>query len=472
MVIGEPQRAFYGNQFSLTFPVFVHYGVALWVPEVGGAVDPGSEAHDMLMNLFGGMSKGERARIQIRVRAAMNDLAERTDRFLGGRPPYGYGLGDAGPHPNPAKAVAGQRLHRLEPDPVTAPIVERIFTMFGVEGMGLRAIAHALAAEGIPSPSAYDQARNQHRNPAGWSHAAIRAILTNPTYLGHRVWAKQERVETLIDPDDVAAGNQVRLRWRREDQWVRAEQPTHPALVTEELAAMVAGRIATRSRGQPKPKASQHPYTLRGILFCARCGIRLQGAYRASRSGGPGRVLYRCEVRRSRALPPELADHPRTIYVNEQDILAKLDPWIASLADPAWLAESQSTDPVAAAKRAGLLSQLSDLDRRINNLLDAVETGHDARPLVDQLTKRTAERDALKARLAATTGPTQLSAPQIDAIIRSLGGMAQVLERARPEERAAVYKALQIRLQYDDRRRQVRVTADLSRVAAGVGGGT
>ena len=29
VVIGEPQRAFYRNQFSLTFPVFVHYGVAL-----------------------------------------------------------------------------------------------------------------------------------------------------------------------------------------------------------------------------------------------------------------------------------------------------------------------------------------------------------------------------------------------------------------------------------------------------------
>lgn len=42
VVIGEPQRAFYDNQFGLTFPVFVHYGVGLWVPEVGGAVDPGS----------------------------------------------------------------------------------------------------------------------------------------------------------------------------------------------------------------------------------------------------------------------------------------------------------------------------------------------------------------------------------------------------------------------------------------------
>lgn len=58
VVIGEPQRAFYGGQFGLTFPVFTHYGVGLWVPEVGGAIDPGSEAHDLVMALYGGMSKG------------------------------------------------------------------------------------------------------------------------------------------------------------------------------------------------------------------------------------------------------------------------------------------------------------------------------------------------------------------------------------------------------------------------------
>ncbi|SCL27542.1 hypothetical protein GA0070624_3522 [Micromonospora rhizosphaerae] len=53
VVIGEPQRAFYGNQFGLTLPLFEHYGVSLWVPEVGGAVDPGSDAHDLVMALYG-----------------------------------------------------------------------------------------------------------------------------------------------------------------------------------------------------------------------------------------------------------------------------------------------------------------------------------------------------------------------------------------------------------------------------------
>jgi site-specific DNA recombinase len=76
VVIGEPQRAFYGNQFGMIFPVFVHYGVGLRVPEVGGAIDPGSDAHDLVMALYGGMSKGERNRIKIRVRSAMKAQTE------------------------------------------------------------------------------------------------------------------------------------------------------------------------------------------------------------------------------------------------------------------------------------------------------------------------------------------------------------------------------------------------------------
>jgi site-specific DNA recombinase len=113
VVVGEPHRAFYGNQYGLTFPVFQHYDVALWVPEVGGAIDPNNEAHDLVMSVFGGMSKGERQMIKIRVHAAMAVQAQVEGRFLGGRPPYGYVIADAGLRPNPAKAADGRRLHRL-----------------------------------------------------------------------------------------------------------------------------------------------------------------------------------------------------------------------------------------------------------------------------------------------------------------------------------------------------------------------
>jgi site-specific DNA recombinase len=39
VVVGEYERAFYGNQYALMAPLFEHYGVQLWMPEAGGRVD-------------------------------------------------------------------------------------------------------------------------------------------------------------------------------------------------------------------------------------------------------------------------------------------------------------------------------------------------------------------------------------------------------------------------------------------------
>ncbi|WP_232533718.1 recombinase family protein [Plantactinospora sp. KBS50] len=165
--------------------LFSHYGVDLWVPEVGGAIDPESEAHDLIMSVIGGMSKGERTRVKVRVRTAMTSQAKIEGRFLGGRPPYGYRLADAGPHPNPGKAADGRRLHKLEPDPATAPVVRRIFAMY-LANNGYFAIAEALTRDGIPSPSAADPARNPHRTGQGWAKSAVKNILSNPRYTAAR----------------------------------------------------------------------------------------------------------------------------------------------------------------------------------------------------------------------------------------------------------------------------------------------
>ena len=36
IVIGEYERAFYGGQYASMAPLFEHYGIQLWTPEVGG----------------------------------------------------------------------------------------------------------------------------------------------------------------------------------------------------------------------------------------------------------------------------------------------------------------------------------------------------------------------------------------------------------------------------------------------------
>ncbi|WP_079611706.1 recombinase family protein [Mycobacteroides abscessus] len=470
VVIGEPARAFYGPQFALTFPVLTHYGVGLWVPEVGGAVDPGSEAHDLVMTLFGGMSKGERARIQMRVRTAMSALAQDTTRYLGGRPPYGYRLVDAGPHPNPAKANLGQRLRRLEPDPATSPIVERIYRMYA-DGAGLRFIAQQLTNEGVPSPSQYDPARNRHRDPRGWAHSAIRAILDNPAYTGVRVWGKQEKYEVLLDPDDVGAGYETRMRWRDQAEWIAPERRTHEALISDDLAQAV--RLRTDARRGPDrvcKRESTAPYALRGLLYCAACGRRMQGAARGGKQ--TTRILYRCELGKARSTPMELADHPRTVYLREDAVISRLDRWIASLADPDDLARGQHVDPTADAGYAALQRQLSEANRKVAALVTAVESGVAVEDLADALRVRAAERDELKARLERAERPSAMSAAQIDALVEELGGLAAVLGEATGPERAEVYASLGLRLDYDSLNRRVTATADLSRVAGRVRGGT
>ncbi|MBA2695565.1 MAG: recombinase family protein, partial [Actinobacteria bacterium] len=49
----------------------------------------------------------------------------------------------------------------------------------------------------------------------GWSYGSVRAILQNEAYTGVRVWGKQEKFETSMDPQDVVAGYVTRMRWRR-----------------------------------------------------------------------------------------------------------------------------------------------------------------------------------------------------------------------------------------------------------------
>jgi site-specific DNA recombinase len=87
IVVGEYERAFYGGQYALMAPLFEHYGVSLWMPEVGGRVDWHAEDHEETMLALGLSSKREIARTRVRVRTAMAAQTLEQGRYLGGRPP-------------------------------------------------------------------------------------------------------------------------------------------------------------------------------------------------------------------------------------------------------------------------------------------------------------------------------------------------------------------------------------------------
>ncbi len=473
VVIGEPQRAFYGNQYSLTFPVFDHYGVGLWVPEVGGAIDATSEAHDLIMSVFGGMSKGERNRIKIRVRSAMGSQAQLEGRYLGGRPPYGYRLADAGPHPNPGKAADGKRLHTLELDATTTSVVKRIYHEY-LDGYGIFAIAQGLTADGIPCPSAHDPARNTHRCGLAWSKSAVRTILTNPRYTGYQVWNKQHKHESLIDVDDVALGHETRLRWNERHQWVWSDQPTHPALIDRDVFTRVEQRLASRGPTSPRRAGGgvHHPYVLRSLITCRACGRRMQGTY------NHGRPHYRCRFPTEYALANNI-DHPKSVYVREDQILEPLDQWLATAFHPDHiehnlhtLAESQNEQPVPHIDQARRV--IADCDRKLTQHKAALEAGADPATVAGWMNNVQAERTAAQARLASThTSPqagTRLTPEQIHQLVNTLGDLLTTLQQADPQDKAQVYRQLGLTLTYDHTNKTVLAeanTVDLVTVSEG-----
>jgi site-specific DNA recombinase len=466
VVIGEPARAFYGNQFSLTFPLFVHYGVQLWVPEVGGPVDPGSEAHELVMSLYGGMSKGERNRIKIRVRTAMAAQAATQGRFLGGRPPYGYQLVDAGPHPNPGKAATGQRLHQLEPDPVAAPVIQRIFAEH-LAGHGLHAIAEGLTRDRILSPSASDPGRNRHRSGTAWSKSAIRAILANPRYTGHQVWNRQRRDEVLIDVDDVALGHQTRLRWNSDNDWIWSPTQVHQPLV-DMATYQAAQHQPTHNQQIPRqraPRRTPRPYVLRGRLHCGICQRRMEGTWNHNQPH------YRCRYPSEYALANS-TQHPRTVYLREAAILPALDRWLAQLFDHQYLdatcqtlaAPTAPSTPTAAAAEAARRT-IRDCDQRLTRYRAALDAGADPTLVAAWIAETQAERATAEQAHAATRTAPAMTAADIQALIEGLPEIVQVLADTPPHDKAQLYEAFGLELTYYPDRRTVTVTADPIRQA-------
>lgn len=471
VVIGEPQRAFYGNQFGLTFPVFTHYGVALWVPEVGGAIDPGSEAHDLVMMLFGGMSKGERTRIKTRVRTAMSAQASLQGRFLGGRPPYGYRLADAGPHPNPQKATDGKRLHQLEPDPVTAPIVQRIFDDY-LAGRGCYAIAERLTADGIPSPSGYDRARNPHRHGLAWGKSAVRAILRNPRYTGFEVWAKQRREEVLLDVDDVGAGHQTVMRWNGEELWVWSAEPAHAAIVSKEIFDAAQVRMTTRTGGKgPRAAPRQNrTYPLRHRIRCGLCDRYMQGGV----SGG--RTYYRCKFATEYAVATKL-DHPRTVNLREDQLLPRIDAWLSEVfgedhIDETCEAMAAVADVDATIDTTAIKATIRDGDRKLGQYRQAIEAGTDPTVVAGWIKQVTAERAAAQAQLleAGRRSASTLSTEQIRAEVETIGGLLPLLQLSDMTLRNKFYEEIGLEGVYDPKAQVVDV--ELRVLNGRVGGGT
>jgi site-specific DNA recombinase len=332
--------------------------------------------------------KGYGARLENETRKERSIRAKRA-RAMSGRPipsnraPYGYRWAD-------------ESKSAFTPDPQTAPIVQRIYREYVAGGQTLRAIAAALTAEGIPTPSG---------RTTRWDMNTVRFLLTRSIYWGEAralMW-QQVPVPTPLRSQYVRRARQVE---RPRDEQVVLPSTVAPALVSPEMGAAVQRRLRLNqqeaSRNNHEPEAT----LLRGgIARCGHCGRGLMVMRSRDKAGEPRRVRYLCRT----------GKNTRGMVCSCHAIEAhRLDSavWQAVLRvvnDPAFIeqeiAHMQETEQPGADTLAAIDRQIADLGRRIKNKREYAELVDDARERAEvaaEVSMLRRQQDALEAERVAT----------------------------------------------------------------------
>lgn len=425
IVVGEGKRCWYGNQFGNDAPRIQHYGVGLYVPELSGRYDPDNSIHVTMMMFSGGMSLTERKTVQVRTRAGMAAQVEVQGRYQGGRAPYGYRAEGYAPHPNPSKAADGRQLKRLVKDPVTAPVVERIFAE-AIDRRSLREIVSGLNRDGILCPSAYDPARNSHRSQDGWQVGTVRAIIDNLRYTGYEQWGKFKKQEELVSPDNPSLGHNTRLV-RNPDAPQRSAKPAHEPIVDVRTWRAAQDEMARRTTGKPteNTRASIRktaPYPLRGLVYCASCGRRMSPEWDGKKRDAPDKpihVRYRCRRKKLVENSQKWEGHPEAAEVQQAVLLENVQEWLGGLFAPEHRdttveslvgALDETPTSIPAIRRQQDAQRLVEAESRLENQMRALDKGVDPELLAPRIKVASEEIAALKATIAtypATTAPVR-----------------------------------------------------------------
>ena len=175
--------------------------------------------------------------------------------YVGGAPPYGYS----------AKRVDGKKI--LIPEEGASDVVRAIFALF-CKGKSVSDIISWLYGAGVHRPSEYRRTGHvqcvEGEAIRQWSSQTIRAMLTNPVYIGTLAQIKEgEKRYRIGEPCSVGP-----------DGVVLAEH-AHQPIVGEDLFYGVSTRLeGVKKKGIAGKKAPEDIY--KGIICCGECASRLK----------------------------------------------------------------------------------------------------------------------------------------------------------------------------------------------------
>jgi site-specific DNA recombinase len=389
------------------------------------------------------LAEGDICELHVGLKGTMNalflkDLAAKTHRGIRGQVEkgkysggncYGYRVVkrlDPGGEP-----IRGER----EIVPEEAEIIGRIFRDFAA-GLSPRRIVNALNQYCIPGPDgglwAESSLRGNRRLGTG--------ILNNELYIGRMVWNRQRRMK------NPHTGGRV-LRLNPQSEWIKVDVP-ELRIVDDDLWRAVKERqvalsniyakqvTASRNAIAKALNATHRPRTLlSGLLVCGRCG----GSY-ARR----GQDRYACVTHvRSGG-----CDNSRTIgrKALEARVLEGLKhklmvPEVAAEAMHAYAEETNRLNRERRSTGEADRKALADIERKLKDIVAAIEDGGYTRMLSDRLRELETQQDEIAERLTHSPSDIPDIHPNIaDIYRRKIARLSDALSH--PEDRHEAIAAL------------------------------
>ena len=334
--------------------------------------------------------------------------------YAGGPVPYGYRI---------AKVNDGNMVRsKLEPDPLTSPIVQRIFREC-LEEKGLKEIAKGLNRDGVTT-----------RAGGKWATTTLHHVLRNEACAGVMVWDRRRRSRRY---GDGLSAVRVEGAWQ--------------AIIDRNTFDQAQAKLAARAPRVTHPRIVHSEYILSGIMRCKQCDAALIG--HAVKSGkfsyymcGNARRKGR-ELCRTPLLPKDRIER-FVIDRIKQHILTE-----NNLEELVRLTNEQLRERCEQERqRIQLLdSQITQLDSRLGKLYDALETGEfkggELAPRIRVLVEKKEEFRQARAEAEEALHCQMIQLADPDVVRAYVTDLKQLLERSELVEQKAFLKSFVERIE-------------------------
>ena len=375
--------------------VFQPAGITL--VSVTESIDTSTPSGRMMLNLLASFAQLEREQDSDRVVMAHKHLA-RDCKYLGGHVPLGYCV-DADKH--------------FQLDPVTAPIVRRVFEMY-LSRSGYAPVLEYLNS--FPLPGA-------RKTPFGKSD--LKFLLKNEIYSGtyvRRMGADPRH--RITSPETIRVPGGV------------------PALLTPEEWQRVC-TLRSQSERAAAIYNTRRVYPLSGLVYCASCGALMPLNYGGKDRDGSVQRYYTCKAK---CAHPARLEHIQDAVFAVVEQMAVSGPEAITAACAVANSYADAADEDHAAEARAVDQQILEVNKKISRIIAFITDNGSAAPasLADDLTRLEKDRDALQARADSLRKPVSRydTAATVKAIASCEGIKKQPPDQQKVLLQAAVYKVL------------------------------